>query len=143
MSISKQIKESDAPILRVNGAYEIQHQAWSRVYDIGSKTGGSTDVVFDCNNGSVQKVAIEGTINKLYVKNAYEGACYVLVVAGTSTPAFTAFDTTGDASAKLAAIKSEGGFASFGLTDASTDIISIIGAGGNVVFVSQAKDFKA
>ncbi len=143
MGNTKLIKETDEPILRVNGSYEVPSQCWTRIHDMGTLTGGATDCTFDCQNGSVQKVTVDGTINKLYVKNALEGASYLLIVSGVNTPAFTAFDTAGNSATGLAAIKTEGGFASFALTDASTDLVCIVGIGGNTALVSQAKDFKA
>ena len=139
MSINKQITISDSPILQENGAYRVPHQAWTNVYDNGTKTGGSTDLVFDCNNSSVQTVAITGTINDLKIINHREGGCYVLIVT-SAAGAFTSFNggTVG------AQILTEGGFAlGFSLTSSGQDVISIIGKDANTVLVSSAKDFKA
>jgi hypothetical protein len=139
MSINKQIKIADLPILQENGAYRVPHQAWTNVYDNGTLTGGSTDFVFDCNNSSVQKVTITGTINDLKVINHREGACYVLIVT-SAAGAFTSFNngTVG------AEILTEGGFAlGFSLTSGGQDVISIIGKDSNTVLLSSAKDFKA
>ena len=40
-------------------------------------------------------------------------------------------------------VKTEGEFATLALTDASTDLVCIVGIGGNTALVSSAKDCKA